>query len=369
MEGEGLQILGFIERPSSGYEGEEVGSTISTPTAPGPEGQWNQFTADYYYRDSNFDPGRNEDSSRVDVTILNEYKYEKLSGNHYKIEVRGYLTKIERGHINGSMPAYPGRTIEVWGINGKSVYGPKDTSAVRAEVIYSGKAFLGENTYDLGPGEKTDINALSADYRSYTTNYWNGAIPSKYLDQMHMGLMFVNELPEECDPPVHIRTTQVDDICENYVDATLVFGPCSCEGMALLFEWKYRGQGWDRAQQIKIPASAYGNNRISLYQLFPTNHTWNPVVVEWRAKFVPDTSDMPETDYIEGNFQTLFILHPHETVPDISEEECLKIKRGELIGKYEQETCYNEFSCADMDVNIGRHDKDVEECKKINGVA
>lgn len=373
MMDSGLKIYGFIEIPSSGYQGEEVGSTNGTPATPGPEGQVNPFTSTYFYRDSQ--NGTNSRSTRVDVTIRQEYTYKQTTGNHYHIKVKGWLTSIVRGSKNttgGAIAQNPTRTIQVWGVNGQSVFGPTASSPASEGTIFSGNAFLGENEYDLGPGEKTDLKALSADYRSYTTGYWTGAIPSKYLDQMHMGLMFENTLPDECDPPKLISVTQADDICENEVEACLTFEPCSCEGMALYLEYHFNGESWEDAkakgQVWQVNASHTSRNTICLQHLPPTNHTWSPVVLYWRAKYIPVATTMPETAFVEGNSQIIFILHPHETVPDISPQECAMLQRGDLIGKYEEEVCYNEFSCADMAVKNPSREKDVEECKKVNGV-
>lgn len=369
-----LKIYGFIEIPSSGYQGEEVGSTKPAPDTPGPEGQPNQFDCTYFYRDSQ--NGTNSRSTRVDVTIRQEYTYNKTSGNHYHIKVKGWLTKIVRGRKDtsgGSIAQNPTRTIQVWGVNGQSVFGPTASSPASEGTIFSGNAYLGEIEYDLKPGERTELKALSADYRSYTTGYWTGAIPSKYLDQMHMGLMFENGLPDECNPPKLINGTQTEDICENEIKAVMTFEPCSCEGMALVFEYHFNGESWADAaakgQVRQINASNVSPNVIELQHLPPTNHTWNPVILYWRAKYIPIDSDMPETPYTEDSFQMNFILHPHETVPDIDAQECAKLQRGDLIEKYLEEVCYNEFSCADKRVNNTKRDADVEECKRINGVA
>lgn len=369
-----LKIYAYIEIPSAGYEGEEVGSSVPSQINPGPEGQPNQFEATYWYRDSQM--ANNNSSSRVDVTIRQEYTYNKLKNNRYSIKVKGYLTRIERGRLQtsaGQIVPSPGRTIQVWGVNRQSVFGPRDTSPNREEEIFSGNAYLGEIAYELGPGGETALADLAADYRSYTTSYWNGKdIPSEYLDQMHMGLRFVNDLPKECDPPTMISVTQADDICENTVEACVRFTPSSCEGMGLVFEYRLGNESWEDAKakgrSMQVAASDTMSTTICLPDLPPTNHTKSPVILSWRAKYIPITADMPETGWTEGSFQIIFILAPHETVPDISQQECSMLQRGDLIGKYEEETCYNEYSCADMYVPNPNREADLEECKKINGL-
>lgn len=379
MDGEGLKIYAFTEIPSAGYPGEEVGSSVPSRINPGPEGQPNQFEAQYFYRDSQ--KADNNSSSRVDVTIRQEYTYNKLKNNRYSIKVKGYLTKIERGKLqtsNGAILPNPGRTIQVWGVNKQNVFGPRNTYPNQAEVIFSGNAYLGEISYELGPGGETALADLACVYRSYTTGYWTGDPnrfdnpASEYLDQMHMGLRFVNDLPKECDPPEMTRVTQSDDICENTVDVCMRFSPSSCEGMGLVVQYHFKGESWDTAvmkgQETQVNASDESSTTVCFYGLPPTNHTKNPTVFYWRAKYVPVTADMPETEWVEGQFNLMFILAPHETVPDIDENECSRLQRGDLIGKYEEETCYNDYSCADMTVRNPDREADVEECKKVNKV-
>lgn len=373
----GLKIYSYIEVPSSGYEGEEVGSDNSAPKDPGAEGELHEFSATYFYRDSNLLPNpSNNSSSRVDVSIAQVYSYKRTVGNHYQITVSGYLTKIARGGIqtsDGAITQNPGRTIQVWGVNGNSVWGPRNTYPNQADTYFEGRLFLGQKTYDLKPGETTPLDSLAADYRSYTTGFWNGRdIPSRFLDQMHMGLMFENTLPTECDPPKLLSVRQADDICENDVEACLTFEPCSCDGMGLRLEYMFTGDTWENAnakgQQMQIDAAYESTNTICLSHLPPTNHTSAPLRLYWRAKFVPVTSDMPETKWVEGSFNMMFILAPHETVPDISPQECMQLQRGDLIPKYEAETCYNDFSCADV-VAPNAMETDIEKCKITNGVS
>lgn len=377
MDESGLKIYSYIEVPSSGYPGEEVDSDNSAPKDPGAEGEWHPFVATYYYRDSNLLPvASNDSSSRVDVTIVQEYNYKKTLGNHYQITVRGYLTEIKRGDFRtsaGPIQHLVGRTIQVWGVNGNSVWGPTQTYPDEEKVYFSGRLSLGEKTYDLKPGKSTPLDSLAADYRSYTTGYWTGAIPSPFLDQMHMGLMFENTLPDKCDAPSLITVTQNDDICDNTVEACLTFDACSCDGMGLVVEYMFGGDTWEGAkakgQSVQIDASYVSKNTICLSGLPPTNHTKTPTILYWRAKFVPVTSDMPETEWTTGNLNMIFILAPHETVPDINPQECMNLQRGTLIDKYEQEVCYNEYGCADITVNVNSTAEDTRSCEIINGVS
>lgn len=375
----GLKIYSYIEVPSSGYPGEGVDSSNDAPKDPGTEGEWHDFDATYWYHDCNLLKNPTDKSStQVNVSITQEYMYKRTLGNHYQVTVRGWLTKIDRCCKNeeaGIVSPRPGRTIQVWGVNGNSVWGPTETVTSNEGNIFSGKLFLGQNTYDLKPGEKTPLDSLSADYRSYTTGYWapGGPIPSSFLDQMHMGLMFENTLPTECDPPKIVTITQEDDICENEVTACLIFAPCSCDGMGLRLEYMFPGDTWENAkakgQYVEIPASYETSNRVCLYNLPPTNHTNNVLAMNWRAKFYPIESDMPETKWTTEQLEMMFILAPHETVPDISPEECLKLQRGDLIPKYETETCYNELSCADVTVQTDSRVTATQGCKIVNGVS
>lgn len=367
---EALRIYAYIERPSSGYEGEEVGSSQPNQVEPGVAGQWHSFEADYWYRDANSNPPTNANSSRVTVKIEQQYYYKRGRGNNYEITVRGWLRKIHRGNLVG-VPAFRvNRVIEVWDANGKSVFGPRVSNAADGnDLIFEGRIYLGERTFNVGPQQETPLGDLAADYRSYTEGYWNGKIPSVYLDQMHMGLRFVNDLPDQCDKPILKDVTQTANICDNTVDACLTFGPCSCDGMGLYLEWVYPGQTFSKKQSVQINASADSDNVICLYDLVSTNHRNYPTDVYWRAKYVPVTSTMDETPFIISQFETIFILHPHEPVPDINEAECLLLQRGALIEPYMKETCYNALGCADINVSNPDTEANARSCRIANGVA
>ena len=366
---EALRIYAYIERPSSGYPGEEVGSSQPNQIEPGAAGQWHPFSADYWYRDANSNPPTNDNSSKVTVSIEQQYYYKRGKGNNYEITVRGWLKRIYRGDLKGVPQFRVNRVIEVWNANGKSVFGPAVSSAANGnDLIFEGRLYLGERTFNVGPQQQTPLGDLAADYRSYTQGYWNGQIPSQYLDQMHMGLRFVNDLPDQCDPPVNINVNQEADICDNTVDACLVFRPCSCEGMGLYLEYAYDGQSFSSDRSVQINASADSNNTICLYDLIPTNHTNEQTRIVWRAKYVPVDSTMDETAWTTGSFNTLFVLHPHEPVPDISEAECLLLQRGTLIEPYMSETCYGSV-CADTAVSNPTAEANARSCRFANNVA
>lgn len=376
---EGLQARGWINI-TGGYPGEERGVIKGISSSYVPVQPQQEIPITFYYRDSQ--TADNNNSTRVVVDIVERWDYEKLSNNRYQVTTEAWLTGIKRDDKRGNVPCcsvpWPSRTIQVFNADDKIVWGPKETNTSLVETLMSGRVYLGKKTYLLKPQTATSNAEMACHYFNYTTYYYDpNKSPTdpnnaKYLDDMVMGVQFYNGLPEECDPPAFIGATQADDICENTVEACVKFGPCSCEGMALVFEYHFNGDTWDGAkakgQTWQGPASPTSTNTICLPNLPPTNHTNEPIIMYWRAKYIPDTAEMPETDWAYGNFQMMFILAPHETVPDISPQECSKLMRGDLIGKYQAETCYNEYSCADTTVNLNSRNEDIEECKKVNGV-
>lgn len=368
---DGLQARGWVQIVSGGYDGEDRGVSSGISSSYQPISNEGEREITYFYRDSQI--GNNSSSTRVEVTLKERWSYTKESNNRFNITVEAWLTEIKRtdkqGNITCCSSTNPSRTIQVYNHNGTIVWGPKETNTAQPETIMTGNVYLGKRTYLLEPQKETPINELSGDYLNYTTGYWAGNVPSEYADQLRFGIQFFNGLPDECDPPQLIGVTQTDDICENTVRACMTFAPCSCEGMALHLEWRYRGQSWSSDRSTDLSASAVDPIEICLEPLLPTNHTWDPVMLEWRAKFVPVFTTMQETKWTEDSFQMMFILHPHETVPDINPQECSQLGRGDLIPKYTSETCYNEFSCADQSVNVNGSSADVENCKKVNGVS
>lgn len=355
---DGLQARGWVQITQGGYQGEEkdaYGDLNSTFRDVPLEGE---ATVTYTYRDSNFLEGQlsnlNDSSTRVNVQMKTTWKAEKGSNNIYNIHTETYILSITRDdkRNNPAISYNPTRTINVSGSVG-NVLANLVSSPANTGTIWTGNKLVSKNDYSVKPGQEVSPNELSAIYLNYTTGRWHPGdkLPSQFVDEMRMGVQFKNNLPDKCDDPVLISITQTEDICENEVEVCFRFAPCSCEGMGFHFEYHYDGESWSDAkangQIVDFPASAAAANSFCLQHIPPTNHTNKPVIIYWRAKYYPITADMPETEWTEGNFQVVFILHPHETVPDISPQECAMLERGELIGKYESETCYNEFNCAD----------------------
>lgn len=356
---EGLQVRGWVEITQGGYAGEEKGVSSGLTGSFTDAEDVGETTATYYYRDSNLLEGQlpnlNNSSSQVDVKMKTKWSAKKGSNNHIIVDTETFILSISRCCKRNNPPiSYnPTRTINVSGTRG-NVLRDLVSSPASEGVIWSGNKSLGKNTYDIAPGKEVSPNELSATYLNYTTGFWSpgNPLPSQFVDEMKMGVQFKNNLPDECAPPALLQVEQTDDICENEVEACLIFAPCSCEGMGLHLEYRFDTESWEDAvgsgQVVEQNALNNANNVVCLQHLPPTNHTGSPVVFYWRVKYYPITSDMPETTVVNGNFEMIFILHPHETVPDITPQECAKLQRGDLIGKYEEETCYNEFSCADL---------------------
>lgn len=365
---EALQARGWIQITQPGYRGEEIDArgdlTENFQNVP----LSGSATVKYRYRDTNYATDSttvdlNNSSSRVVVTMKTTWAAEKGSNNRYNIHTETYILSIVREDKRESLAPIsynPTRTINVSGTVG-NVLKNLVSSPAATGTIWTGNQPVSINDYKVNPGQEVSPNELSATYLNYTTGYWSpgNALPSPFVDEMIMGVQFKNNLPDECDPPMLIGVTQTDDICENVVEACLRFAPCSCEGMGMRLEYHFDGESWGDAkglgQVVEINASNVSTNTVCLSRLPPTNHTNMPVILYWRAKYYPITVEMPETDWTEDNFDMMFILHPHETVPDINPTECSYLDRGELIGKYESEVCYNQFSCADKgDIRYGK---------------
>lgn len=360
---EALQARGWVEIVYGGYNGEEKGAGNSLDPQFVDVPMQGELTVDYFYRDTNYAVNSptlnlNNSSSRVDVKMKTSWDATRGENNIYNIHTETYILSIARSDKRESLApiAYnPTRTINVSGTVG-TVLTNLISSPANTGVIWSGNKLVSSNDYKVKPGQAVSPNELSAFYLNYTTGYWNppptpSNTPSPFVDGMRMGVQFKNNLPDRCDDPVLSSVTQTPDICENEIEACFSFAPCSCTGMGLRFEYHYDGESWEMAkgagQIVDMPASSTSLNTFCLQHLPPTNHTNNPVIIYWRAKYYPITAEMPETDWATGDVDMVFILHPHETVPDISPQECSKLERGELIENYESETCYNEFSCAD----------------------
>lgn len=354
-----------------GYPGEHTaadpayGNWVEVPEGHGSITTW------YEYADSN--SMNNDNSSILRVYVTNEYDISYDDENNMVLNVTTTADRMERRmngnpHIGGTanrdvaIMAPDGSKRVLWRMNNLNI-------AV-AGTINIGFTLPARTGIKLAPGESTNLGTF--EFWNIGTGYGTIGVCNVWADNFQMGLMFQNNMPTKLDPPVLLGVTQTPDICENFVDGVMTFQGPSMNGVKLHLEWGYDGQDVS-TNVIELPGNKGVDINVLLSQLVPTNHTWNPININWRAKWMPTTAKVEESDWSQGSWQVMFILHPHETVPDISKQECNAISKGELLPRYESEVCYSEWSCADQpnirDKLLEKMKQENKECRIMNGVA
>lgn len=366
MNDASLQVRGQLEILSGGY-GRANGNNTYYPLATCPDNieyiEWDQNYTDwkdvdahsqattyYIYSDSN--KTLNSISTKVRVRVTDKWDMEVDDSNVMTVTVQTFIESAtrydKRGNPSGAgrslyafKPSEDSRGKEFWSAKDTPISGSGSLGATPSPVVY--------NTFVLGPGEMSESSTIT--FRNVVAGREALMFGRNiYTDAIRMGLRFKNGLPTDLPIPVFVGMTQTEDICENYVDADLEFELIKVNGAAIYLEWRYDGQDWANDRSVQVNVYRDTPIHVPISQLAPTNHTYAPVHVYWRAKFVPVNSKLKESDWAYGDFEVIYVPAPHMTVPDISPAECSAIQKGELLDRYKNEQCYNPpAGCADQD--------------------
>lgn len=384
-----LQVRGQLEIISGGYGRETTppGNTYY-PMASCPDDieyiEWDQnytewkdvseddqLTTYYVYSDSN--AIKNSISTKVRVRVTDKWHMSVDDSNIMTVEVQSFIESATRFDKRGN-PSGAGRSLyafkpsedrrgkEFWKAERTSISALVPMGATPSASVY--------NKFVLAPGEESATSTIT--FRSIVVGHEAQLFDRTiYTDAIRMGLRFKNGLPTDLPIPVFIGMTQTEDICENYVDADLEFEPIKVNGAAIHLEWRYDGQDWADDRSIDINVYRDTPIHVPIGHLAPTNHTYDPVHVYWRAKYVPVNSKLKESDWAYGDFEVIYVPAPHMTVPDISDAECSAIQKGELLDRYKSEQCYSEGpGCADQDdlrkELLAQREIDNAECAAMN---
>lgn len=150
------------------------------------------------------------------------------------------------------------------------------------------------------------------------------------------GMSFDVPVLQLCKPEIS-TVEQQEYLCDNCVNATLCFGASDLGGqnsVNLIVEYKYSGQGWDKALTSSVTALRGEEACITLTCLEGSK------TVEWRAKYQLTSGYTAESEWASGSFETLFVPPVDMTVPDINEVECTSITQGKYIEHFSSEVSY-----------------------------
>lgn len=180
---------------SGGYPGEDVGVIPNDQSWHTTDATSGSLTADYYYRDSAY--GRDSDSTRVIVTLRDDWTASINSRNQLTVTVTSTITNISRDDARGDNSTNNGRNIFIRRYKGGPVIWSTSDVTTYTHTIGT-NINLGTHTYTLEPG--IDATGDSLYYRSNTVGHDNDSPPNMFIDEISMGIQFKNILPADYRP-------------------------------------------------------------------------------------------------------------------------------------------------------------------------
>lgn len=287
------------------------------------------LTKIYSWRDSNISPGRNSRSARGYVEVRTDWTSTVDDTNSLVVTATSTVTRVGRDDIrNNAGGGNVLRAIAIFDVSGNPLPG-MPLPAVNASNWTGSWAVNASYTQNLViPPQKTSADLMPFRVRSWNTTMatmWSGA--EKYIDEMRVGAAFKNNLPNKFNPPVLRLLEQTRDICNDTVNAEFTFEPPNISGGHIEVWWRLEGQDWNASRRVSGPRVTRNDVGFVIAEGLPPRNT----KIYWRARWVADLDYLVSSDWIYGEFETLWFPHPSQTVPTITEQDCAKIDRGDTI--------------------------------------
>lgn len=189
---------------SGGYIGEETGVIPPDTGWRTTDVLYGSTDAEYYFRDS--DTGENANSSRVVVSISEEWTASIDSRNYLSITLKTKITGIRRDDLRGTVGTMSaGRDMYIRRENGGPIIWQVLNDPIStAHTILSSQITLDDYTFTLAPGQ--NLSRGSIYFRSNTQGHGGDIPPSVYVDLMWLGTEFKNILPNDYRPGATLNT-------------------------------------------------------------------------------------------------------------------------------------------------------------------
>lgn len=192
----GLQFKENLTLISGGYPGEDIGSDGVTQDWTDTPGTSGSSDVTYYYHDSaHFD---NNNSSRVDVRIVESWTAQLLAGNVIRVNVTVTIPSITRTRI-GNPSAYDTYLFVRQSEGGANVWTSGGCDNTTTTHTIATNIDVGSYTIDLPP-ESEGSERGTVYFRSNACGHNDDTPPSIYVDEFWLGLNFRNILPKEFIP-------------------------------------------------------------------------------------------------------------------------------------------------------------------------
>lgn len=355
-----LQVASYTQIISGGYGRGTNGVPLNLPAdqieeldgstgVVGGPGSFNDaddngsLTRTYTWRDS--DVGMNSQSGRGVVEIRDEWTSTVDDSNNLVIDLRSTVVRCWRDDIRGAR-AKGARQIAVLNSAGTQVLHTFPAVNNIGSFNNAGDPWYANVTqivHIVLPPQQESAQYAPSRVKNWSlntgVNVWTPG-PNTYIDEMRMGAIFKNNLPNQFDPPKLINIDQTARICDNVVDATFHFEHPNLNGAKLLLQWRYEGQDWSDTRQNTVTGKRSDEQvDIIARDLIPT--TCEPTKVYWRARWQPTISTLQPSEWTYGEFYTIFVPPVWMNVPDITVEECNAVGKGDLLDEYEEVVYYN----------------------------
>lgn len=289
----------------------------------------------YSWRDS--DAAMNSDSARGEAYVLDNWSAVVNADNSITVTLTSTLQRITRGDIRGN--AYGQRIVAVMNSGRGLLWRQNGSCDIRT---FNGNVFTGNLSssvvFNILP-QQTSASIYPIIIRNWVTGAadWNWGV-EPFVDEMAMGGVFKNNLPNSFDPPEVLEIVQTPRICDSIVDAEFTFGAPILNGGHLELQWHYNGEDWSNPYTVTAPSNRDNEVVIVAQNLIPTS--CDITTVYWRARFVSDVDYLFDSEYTYGEFDVLFIPPVWMNVPDISDSECENISSGKPIDEFGEVVYY-----------------------------
>lgn len=181
---------------SGGYVGEENGVIPNDQSWKTTDSASGSMTAEYYYRDS--PSGQNANSSRVVVTMSENWTASVDNRNNLIIDLSTDVTNIRRDDIRGTVGSGWYNLFIRRELNGPIIWSIGGDPVNTAHTIWGSTIHIGDYHFVIAPGQ--NLTHSSIYFRNNYIGHDNDPIPSAFVDVMQMGVEFKNILPADYRP-------------------------------------------------------------------------------------------------------------------------------------------------------------------------
>lgn len=331
----GLAIKAYTNVISGGYPNEEYGA----------DRQYEQWTdvplsgsavSTYYYRDSDY--SLNHKSTRVLVTILDEWSAVLEPDNSFTIRVNSSLLSIVRDDRRGYAGPAPRSIMVRQHPTGNWLRQWPRTVTNNVYTIFAGNIHIGEKVWHLypegTPNKQSESSTGSIYYRSVVTGHENTTPPSIFVDEFFMGINYKNTLPRKLHPPKVYQINQRENICPYRVDADFLISmddiPASDNNLHTVMLQVSANDMFTSPMSFDAVArrSDSGMTYFSVngVSLIPNRKYYYRVQLKQPDQYL--------TDWAYGSFTAIPVIKPKDTVPEFSANDCAKLTKNQKIGEW-----------------------------------